>query len=470
MKKSRSGTLYGLRTNFFTMDTADNTYSGIYNKKYEKEKIMEFEIERIQEDIIKLQFEIENKSKEINSLTNNKNRKNEELLKTLKIIKKVVKLVDIKSQKDKNKKTIYNEKIEDPDKKESIDDCVENNATKVRDKEKKNVVILPVIKQGNFNTNERTEGSSLKEILFIEGLKQQIKVLNEEINKKNEEIKQLQIIKQDNINYSLLQNDLNKNYKKLAYKRKENIKIRKNMDDINSSLTIEKTDNNLLKSKLLLYQIKFRDYKDIITKKNVDLQNRLTQIREKERDCRLFHFRKGGSTSMNKTNRNIIQKIIFFDDSKIRLNNAENELKKIDEDIEKFQKQKTNKNNEIINLKDENQNLNEKINKLHETYTNYSNKIKELNKEKQMLINKSENLKKKNKSLNNEYKNKKKKYNNENIKMEITKKQLEAKEKEINDLKNIINDLKNKNQSNNDNNINFNDDLLLTQNKFGLDN
>ena len=65
----------------------------------------------------------------------------------------------------------------------------------------------------------------------------------------------------------------------------------------------EKEDNINLKYKLQDFQDKYRFYKDNAVKKTNALENMIAKMRTRERDCKIFHIRKGTTPLAARTDR-----------------------------------------------------------------------------------------------------------------------------------------------------------------------
>ena len=120
-------------------------------------------------------------------------------------------------------------------------------------------------------------------------------------------------------------------------------------------------------------------------KKTNALETMLSKFKERERDCRIFHVRKGTSVSAKRpmirekkrTTIEVQEKTEMpNDDVNIQLNN---EIKKMSKTMTQLKNSQNNKDNEIKALTKEKQNLMDKIEKLE--------------KEKNQLATKNESLK-----------------------------------------------------------------------------
>ena len=98
-------------------------------------------------------------------------------------------------------------------------------------------------------------------------------------------------------NFTKLQNNFIKNFNELTQVKKENEYMKTRIEDVAHLLLAEKEDNFHLKNRLQDFQGQFKDYKDITIKKTNQLESLLLKAKKRERDCRIFHVRKGSSMS-----------------------------------------------------------------------------------------------------------------------------------------------------------------------------
>ncbi len=95
MKSSNSQFLRSMKPSYFnTLNTNDEPPQGTYNKTKEKINMLEFELERNRDIIIRLRSELAAKNKEISLLKVNKNKKSEEYQKTMRVIEEILKQCD----------------------------------------------------------------------------------------------------------------------------------------------------------------------------------------------------------------------------------------------------------------------------------------------------------------------------------------------------------------------------------------
>ena len=159
MKKSGSCFLK-TKSNFNTLYFGNSDSSNAYTQSTEKESILKFELERCRDSIMRLRTELYDKMKEISMLKVHINKKDDEHQKILRVIEEILK------------------------------QCDQSTATGFRAiEENLNTSFIP--KDENSKNNEQclgemlhfneTQKKSLNELLFINGLKNQIYSLNEEL-------------------------------------------------------------------------------------------------------------------------------------------------------------------------------------------------------------------------------------------------------------------------------------------------
>ena len=125
------------------------------------------------------------------------------------------------------------------------------------------------------------------------------------------------------------------------------------IEDVTNLLFIEKEGNKSLKSKLQVFQSSFKEFQENSDKKNMNLETKLAQAQEKERDCRIFHVRRAsGPELLGSRNNSRMYLVNEIDDSE-RLKIAEKEIKIIKNDIEDLNKGINSKKeeNEILKKK-----------------------------------------------------------------------------------------------------------------------
>ena len=77
--------------------------------------------------------------------------------------------------------------------------------------------------------------------------------------------------------------------------KKENEFMKDKIENVNNLLIAEKEDNFNLKNKFQNFYNKYRLYKDTTTKKTTALENMLLKLKNKQKECKIFHIRKGNS-------------------------------------------------------------------------------------------------------------------------------------------------------------------------------
>ena len=95
MKSSNSQFLKTKIGSYFnTLNINEEQHQGTYNKTKEKISMLEFELERNRDIIIRLRSELAAKNKEISLLKVNKNKKTEEYQKIMRVIEEILKQCD----------------------------------------------------------------------------------------------------------------------------------------------------------------------------------------------------------------------------------------------------------------------------------------------------------------------------------------------------------------------------------------
>ena len=385
MKSSNSGLLTNIKSNYFNAGIGLNDFTSVFTPSNEKASFLQFELERNRDTIMKLRTELLNKNKEISMLKVQKNKKDDEHLRILRTLEEILKQCDqstgagFKALESflRSKNTNNNS---------SKDETKNNNKEEERLDEIKEMIHL----------NEEQK-NTLKDIIYINTLKNQINTLNEDLNKKEKEINHIKKNK-NNSNYVKLQNNFVKNFNELAQIKKQNEVIKKKMEEATSMLMAKKSDNINLKNKLQEFQKKFKDYKEESQKKTETLEKNLSQAKEKERNCRIFHIKKNSiniNTAFN-NNSNFIDnsKTLFsneensksnLNENDIKLIEAEQEMKKLSNNLNELKKESNSKNNEIKKLRSEKKELNNQIKLLSNENNKYLNQLNSLNKQIQDL-------------------------------------------------------------------------------------
>ena len=442
-------------------------YTGNFNKNNEKIDMLQFDLETTKDTIIKLKSELISKNKEINSLKVNKDDKSLEHLYTLKVIATVLKLVDGEPSKEvsieqknenennNNSNVSNNNNANGNEKKEEQKDEKENNNSNNNANQNSISKKLPPISNRTEQSPKKGNKSTSKELSYISSLKLQINGLKELLSKKDEEIKEIQKNK-TTLNYSKLQNNFERNIAELSNIKKQNELMKTKIEDVTNLLYIEKEGNKSLKSKLQVFQSSFKDFQENSDKKNMDLEAKLVQAHEKERDCRIFHIRRASGPElqgMGSRNSSRVNLDNDLDDNK-RLKIAEEEIKNIKKDIENMNKDIKSKNDENDVLKENKIELEKKVNEMKDRNNKLKTEINSMNKNVKDLKNNKNNLEKENKNLKNKYKTSNNDLTNEQNKITKIKENLNKKENEILELKKQIEKLK---QSNN-----FKDGMFFT--------
>ena len=426
-------------------------HSVTFNKNNEKIKMLELDLETSKDTIIKLRSELLQKNHEIKFLKNNNNEQGLEHQQIIKVIETVVKLIDpniYKENKDQKSNTSsYNtinhdlngkEEENRKDMKEPQEKDLSINLTNLN---KKNITIKRFVKilrteksPKKFQIPNNNKG--IKDLSYINSLRNKANLLKELIIKKNDEIKE--ILKDTNTeSYSNLQVNLEKNYLEMESIKKQNELMKTKIEDMTNLLFMEKEGNKSLKTKLQIFQSNFKDYQESLEKKKTVLEAKLFKAQEKERDCRIFH----------------INKKTEIDDSE-RLKLAEKEMKTIQTDIENMKKNIESKKEEIENLKKNKTDLVKQVEELKETDNKLNSEYLNLFNDANKVKNTKKNLEKDNKDLKLKYNTANENLKNEQDKTEAIKNKLKKKEREILLLKKEIEKLKK--------NYNFQDGTFFT--------
>ena len=367
MKSSNSQLLQSIRGTFFkTLNTNEEPPQGTYSKAKEKMNMLEFELERNRDIIIKLRAELASKNKEISLLKVNKNRKSEEYEKTMRVIEEILK------QCDQSTTAGYN--------------VIENNLLNQdfnSTKKNKNNNLPQIGDMLHFSAQHK---KTMKEMVYVYMLKNQINNLNEELMKKNEKITQLKK-NQNSTNFTKLQNNFLKNFNELTQVKKENEFMKTKIEDVHHLLMAEKEDNYNLKNKLIDFQDQYRFYKETTEKKTTSLETMLAKLKNRERDCKIFHIRKGTSVSAKRPLLREKKKVTIENKELQEIQNEEGnnklneELKKMSKTMTELRNSQNNKDNEIKLLTKEKTILNEKISKLEKEKNKLLLNIESLNKQ-----------------------------------------------------------------------------------------
>lgn len=417
MKQSNSGLFQNMKASYFnSFILGDNSPQGTFNRSKEKISILEFELEHNKDTIINLRKELISKNKEISLLKVNNNKRNEECQRTVRVIQEILKQCDPSTVAGFN----------------AIDNSIQYNSEKANDTKNKNNNNLPQI--GNMLHFSSNHKKRFKEIIQVQMLKQQINSLNEELAKKNEEISQLKKSK-NATNFTKLQNNFIKNFNELSKVKKENEFMKLKIEDVAHLYMSQKENNYILKNRLQDFKGQFKDYKNSTVKKTNELKSLLLKAKKRERDCKIFHLRKGKSMSAignghlgrNKNNSNERYDNSYNLISDENNQNLNEEIGKMDKTMSLLKSEANNKDLEIKSLKLEKNNLNSKINELQNQINQLYQKNISLDKQLQEV-------------------NNKKKYTEKDIKQQAIEANdiIKNLEKDNEDLKNLNKNLQNK--------------------------
>ena len=354
MIQSNSGLFPNMKASYFnSFILGDNSPQGTFDRSKEKISMLEFELEHNKDIIINLRRELISKNKEISLLKVNNNKRNEECQRTVRVIQEILKQCDPSTVAGFT----------------AIDNSIQCNSEKNNDTKNKNNNSLPQI--GNMLHFSSHHKKRFKEIIQVQMLKQQINSLNEELAKKNEEISQLKKSK-NATNFTKLQNNFLKNFNELSKVKKENEFMKSKMEDVAHLYISQKESNHILKSRLQDFKGQFKDYKNSTVKKTNELKSLLLKAKKRERECKIFHLRKGKSMSAigsGTLGRNKYLKNERYDNSYDLISDENNqklneEVGKMDKTMSLLKSETNNKDLEIKSLKIEKNNLNSKVNEL----------------------------------------------------------------------------------------------------------
>ena len=443
MKNSNSGLLTNLKSNYFISNPGISDFAPSFFQSNEKVNSLQFELDRTRETILKLRTEILNKEKEISLLKVQKNKKDNEHQHIVKV------LDDILKQSDQSTGTGFKAI-------ETYLNTINSRKSSTEPQNFKDDERLEEIKQ-MIHLNEE-QINTLNEIVQINKLKTQIIQLSDELNKKENDIIIMKKNK-NNPNYNKLKVTFVKNFNELRQIKRQNEIIRKRMEEASNMLMIKKEDNINLKNKLQEYQKRFKDFKEESSKKTESLSKNLFRAQEKERNCRIFHSRKiiGNRSNIFFNSSNVVNNsanlVTNEENSKsninvtdIKLNEAEQEMKKLSNTLTTLKKEANHKNKEINSLKIEKMELKRLIKDLSNDNNKYLNKINSINKQIIDLNNANTNLDKENNELKQNIENTEFKVEEEENKYKTLKEILTEKDKEIAELKKAIENIKKRNK------------------------
>ena len=454
-KKSGSGILL-TKINQFNNLRIGNAY----NKNYEKISHLEFEIERQKEVMVKLKLDLSNKNKELNELISKNKNENNNNLKKIRLIEEIIKIhknkKDVKTNHPKLKidteidENVINTKIKEIKEKEKI---TNNNINTINDENetynKTNTKtfyttnnnftnknhILPKIKSPRIktnlfiNTNTFMKKKKIKDILYMNTLKDRINILNEKLEKKQEEILDYKT-KLGKNNYSDLENDLNANCEKLKELKYKNAKMCSDLEDFAENYFLQREENLKLKNRLNDFIDIFNNYKENTEKSNLVLEKKLKYYEDKNLECLIYHSNLGKNSSK------------YHEDNRSKLTEAENLIEKINEEIEEINNEIKSKNDNFNLYQKEVETLNNKKKEIIENKEKYESNINNMNNQIEESNKKNKEKENKNKNLKKEYKEKKNKYKNLINKIKEAKELVKQKDEEIIKLKEEIKKLK----------------------------
>ena len=455
IKKSNSGLLLPKKIGLLRLINGPNV---AYNKNQEKANQIEFELEKQKDNLRKLQIELNEKDKELNSLLNvNKNKKGK-FKKTIALIETILKICESKKENElkieteidniqKSNYDLFNEKLPKNTKTINIDNDNDNcNKTNLKTfyttnmNYNKDEQSLPKIKsprnklaiKTNYNFNPKKK---IKDILFVNTLRCRIDSLNDTIEKKEGEINKLKT-NNNTCNFSKIEADYIMNCNELNDIKQKNALMMTKLDDLVEIYFYEKEENSKLRKKLEDFELQFYDYTNVVSNKNNELNKQLKYYDSKNIECLLYHSNKGKFF-------NVSQNIFEMNKSKLieaesMIGKKNKELNELQNEIEKNKKFIKNISREIENIKIERNKINEKI-------TDYMDKIENSKKRKDLLHKKYKELSKINKDLKNQFDEKEKNYCYQNDKIKEIKNNINEKEEEIIKLKKEIEMLKKNN-------------------------
>jgi hypothetical protein len=429
-----------------------------YNKNQEKANQIEFELEKQKDNLRKLQIELNEKDKELNSILNINKHKRGKFKKTIALIETILKICESKKENElkieteidniqKSNYDLFNEKSPKNFKTINIDNDNDNcNKTNLKTfyttnmNYNKDEQSLPKIKsprnklaiKTNYNFNPKKK---IKDILFVNTLRCRIDSLNDIIEKKEGEIDKLKT-NNNTCNFTKMETDYIMNYNELNDIKQKNALMMTKLDDLAEIYFYEKEENYKLRKKLENFELQFYDYTNIVSNKNNELNKQLKYYDNKNIECLLYHSNKGKFF-------NVSQNIFEMNKSKLieaesMIEKKNKELNELQNEIEKNKKFIKNISREIENIKIERNKINGKI-------TDYMEKIENSKKRKDLLHKKYKELSKINKDLKNQFEEKENNYCYQNDKIKEIKKKINEKDEEIIQLKKEIEMLKTSN-------------------------
>jgi hypothetical protein len=455
IKKSNSGLLLPKKIGLLRLINGPTV---AYNKNQEKANQIEFELEKQKDNLRKLQIELNEKDKELNSILNINKHKKGKFKKTIALIETILKICESKKENElkieteidniqKSNYDLFNEKSPKNFKTINIDNDNDNcNKTNLKTfyttnmNYNKDEQSLPKIKsprnklaiKTNYNFNPKKK---IKDILFVNTLRCRIDSLNDIIEKKEGEIDKLKT-NNNTCNFTKMETDYIMNYNELNDIKQKNALMMTKLDDLAEIYFYEKEENYKLRKKLENFELQFYDYTNIVSNKNNELNKQLKYYDNKNIECLLYHSNKGKFF-------NVSQNIFEMNKSKLieaesMIEKKNKELNELQNEIEKNKKFIKNISREIENIKIERNKINGKI-------TDYMEKIENSKKRKDLLHKKYKELSKINKDLKNQFEEKENNYCYQNDKIKEIKKKINEKDEEIIQLKKEIEMLKTNN-------------------------
>ena len=167
MKTSSSGLLTQLKSNYFIAGPGLNQYSSGFIQSSEKANMLQFELDRSRDTIMKLRTDLLNKNKEISMLKVQKNKKDDEHQRILRVLEEILKQSDQSTGTGfKAIETLLRSKKQ----KHTVNGAEEKTNTKEEER-------MDEIRE-MIHLNEEQK-NTLREIIYINSLKNQINTLND---------------------------------------------------------------------------------------------------------------------------------------------------------------------------------------------------------------------------------------------------------------------------------------------------
>ena len=458
IKKSGSGLLLNKINKF---NNLRNGYA--YDKNYEKITHIEFEMERQKEVMIRLKLDLDNKNKELYELSLKNKNENIKQQKKINLIKEVLNII---KNKEETKITQPKLKIETDIEENAINakkkeikekDSISNNNFNSLSEEneaynKTNTKtfyttnnnftnknhILPKIKSPRtksklfINTNTFMKKKKLKDILYMNTLKNQINTLNIKLEKKQEEILdyKTKCNNDKDKDFNSLENDLISDYDKLKELKYKNAKMCADLEDFAENYYLQKEENIKLKNRLKDFIESFNNYKENAEKNNTCLEKKIKHFEEKNLECLIYHSNIGKNSSR------------FLEDNRSKLTEAGNLIEKMNEEIAQINNDIKSKEKNLNEYKNEIDILNNKKKEINENKEKNEENIKNMDIKKEESDKKNKEKENINKNLKKELKEKKIKYKNTIDKIKEINDTIKQRDEEIIQLKEEIEKLK----------------------------